>query len=226
MRGDVLGRINVAGELRAAIRSGGLGIDYQPIVDLATGEVVAMEALARWTRGGPAGPARRVHPRRGGDRPDRRARRGGAARVGRAGDELAAAPRGRRPGERQPARAAQQQLLRRGDDHAGGDRAARPAARPGDHRVDLRRRRQGDPGHPDPAARRRRLPADRRLRHRLQLAELPAAVPRGRRAQDRPLLPRRGHPRRGRRTGGGRARPGLRAAGLRRGRGDPEQQPG
>ena len=49
MRGDVLGRINVAGELRAAIRSGGLDIDYQPIVDLATGEVVAMEALARWT---------------------------------------------------------------------------------------------------------------------------------------------------------------------------------
>ncbi|QWZ08359.1 EAL domain-containing protein [Nocardioides panacis] len=49
MRGDVLGRINVAGELRTAIRSGGLTIDYQPIVDLATGEVVAMEALARWT---------------------------------------------------------------------------------------------------------------------------------------------------------------------------------
>ena len=59
-------------------------------------------------RGGRAGPARRVHPGRGGDRPDRRARRGRAARGGRAGDDLAAAPRGRRPGERQPARAAQQ----------------------------------------------------------------------------------------------------------------------
>jgi diguanylate cyclase (GGDEF)-like protein len=49
MRGDVLGRINVAGELRSAVRSHRLDIDYQPIVDLSTGEVVAMEALARWT---------------------------------------------------------------------------------------------------------------------------------------------------------------------------------
>ncbi len=49
MRGDVLGRINVAGELRSAVRGDGLDIDYQPIVDLATGQVVAMEALARWT---------------------------------------------------------------------------------------------------------------------------------------------------------------------------------
>ena len=49
MRGDVLGRINLVGELRAAVRRDGLDIDYQPIVDLATGEVVALEALARWT---------------------------------------------------------------------------------------------------------------------------------------------------------------------------------
>jgi diguanylate cyclase (GGDEF)-like protein len=49
MRGDVLGRINVAGELRSAVRGDGLDIDFQPIVDLATGQVVAMEALARWT---------------------------------------------------------------------------------------------------------------------------------------------------------------------------------
>jgi diguanylate cyclase (GGDEF)-like protein/PAS domain S-box-containing protein len=49
MRGDVLGRINIAGELRAAVRRGALDIDYQPIVDLVTGEVVALEALARWT---------------------------------------------------------------------------------------------------------------------------------------------------------------------------------
>jgi diguanylate cyclase (GGDEF)-like protein/PAS domain S-box-containing protein len=49
MRGDVLGRINVAGELRGAVRAGSLDIDYQPIVDLASGQLVAMEALARWT---------------------------------------------------------------------------------------------------------------------------------------------------------------------------------
>ncbi len=49
MRGDVLGRINVAGELRAAVRTDGLELEYQPIVDLGSGRVVAMEALARWT---------------------------------------------------------------------------------------------------------------------------------------------------------------------------------
>ena len=49
MRGDVLDRISVAGELRTAVRAEHLDIAYQPIVDLATGRVVAMEALARWT---------------------------------------------------------------------------------------------------------------------------------------------------------------------------------
>jgi EAL domain-containing protein (putative c-di-GMP-specific phosphodiesterase class I) len=49
MRGDVLGRMNVAGELRAAVRADALDLDFQPIVELATGELVAMEALARWT---------------------------------------------------------------------------------------------------------------------------------------------------------------------------------
>jgi diguanylate cyclase (GGDEF)-like protein/PAS domain S-box-containing protein len=48
MRGDVLGRINVAGELRSAVRSGALRLAFQPIVDLPTGTVVALEALARW----------------------------------------------------------------------------------------------------------------------------------------------------------------------------------
>jgi len=49
MRGDVLGRMNVAGELRAAVRADALDLDFQPIVELATGELSAMEALARWT---------------------------------------------------------------------------------------------------------------------------------------------------------------------------------
>lgn len=37
------------GELRSALRARGLNIAYQPIIDLATGEIAAMEALARWT---------------------------------------------------------------------------------------------------------------------------------------------------------------------------------
>ena len=49
MRGDALGRINVAGDLRAAVRAGQIEVAFQPIVDLASGRVVAMEALARWT---------------------------------------------------------------------------------------------------------------------------------------------------------------------------------
>jgi predicted signal transduction protein with EAL and GGDEF domain len=49
LRGDVLDRITVAGELRAAIRAGALDVAYQPIVDLADGRVVGLEALARWT---------------------------------------------------------------------------------------------------------------------------------------------------------------------------------
>ena len=49
MRGEVLGRINIAGSLRSAVRAGGLDIAYQPIVDLTSGRLVAMEALARWT---------------------------------------------------------------------------------------------------------------------------------------------------------------------------------
>ncbi len=49
MRGEVLGRLNVAGELRAALRDGGIDVAYQPVVDLRSGRVQAMEALARWT---------------------------------------------------------------------------------------------------------------------------------------------------------------------------------
>jgi EAL domain-containing protein (putative c-di-GMP-specific phosphodiesterase class I) len=48
-RGDALGRMNTAGELRSALRGKGLDVVYQPIVALTSGRIIAMEALARWT---------------------------------------------------------------------------------------------------------------------------------------------------------------------------------
>lgn len=41
-------RLNTASELRRAIDQGHLTVAYQPKVDLATGEVIGVEALARW----------------------------------------------------------------------------------------------------------------------------------------------------------------------------------
>ncbi len=42
-------RTSAAGELRSTLRSRGLTIAYQPIINLHTGRITAMEALARWT---------------------------------------------------------------------------------------------------------------------------------------------------------------------------------
>ncbi len=41
-------RVALLAELRTAITEGGLAVQYQPIVDLATGRVASMEALSRW----------------------------------------------------------------------------------------------------------------------------------------------------------------------------------
>jgi diguanylate cyclase (GGDEF)-like protein len=45
-------------DLRAAVRAGSITSHYQPIVDIASGETVGVEALARWSRdhGGPVPP--------------------------------------------------------------------------------------------------------------------------------------------------------------------------
>jgi diguanylate cyclase (GGDEF)-like protein/PAS domain S-box-containing protein len=51
---DVEHRYALAAELRAALADDALDLEYQPIVDLRTGAVVGLEALARWT-----------HPERG-----------------------------------------------------------------------------------------------------------------------------------------------------------------
>ncbi len=54
MRTDLLDRLQLGEDLRAAIESGGIEVQYQPIVDMDSGLIIGAEALARWhhpTRG-------------------------------------------------------------------------------------------------------------------------------------------------------------------------------
>jgi diguanylate cyclase (GGDEF)-like protein/PAS domain S-box-containing protein len=50
MHADVIRRLELAADLRAAISEGGLGIEYQPVVELSTARVASVEALVRWSR--------------------------------------------------------------------------------------------------------------------------------------------------------------------------------
>jgi diguanylate cyclase len=49
MNEGALQRFTIEGKLRGALERGELSLHYQPQVDMATGEVTGMEALARWT---------------------------------------------------------------------------------------------------------------------------------------------------------------------------------
>lgn len=48
-RGDAIGPLWSAGDLRSAIRGQNLDIAYQPVISIRTGRIVALEAFARWT---------------------------------------------------------------------------------------------------------------------------------------------------------------------------------
>jgi len=52
MHADVVRRLELASGLRAAIDDGSLGLEYQPVVELATSRVLSVEALVRWPRDG------------------------------------------------------------------------------------------------------------------------------------------------------------------------------
>jgi len=54
MHADVIRRLELATDLRAAIDDGTLGIEYQPVVELSTARVSSVEALVRWSRDGEA----------------------------------------------------------------------------------------------------------------------------------------------------------------------------
>jgi diguanylate cyclase (GGDEF)-like protein/PAS domain S-box-containing protein len=52
MHADVMRRLELASELRAAITAHKLELDYQPVVEFATSRVIGVEALVRWSREG------------------------------------------------------------------------------------------------------------------------------------------------------------------------------
>ncbi len=52
MHVDVIRRLELATDLRAAIEDGDLSIEYQPVVELSTARVSSVEALVRWSRDG------------------------------------------------------------------------------------------------------------------------------------------------------------------------------
>jgi hypothetical protein len=153
--------------------------------------------------GARAGVARRLHPARRGDRARRAPGPVGAARGGAAGRRVARRVRRRRvggvrDGERGGAAAARRRVRRRRAPRPRRRRAPAglPAAR--DHRVGPGARHGGDARPPRRAQGAGRAAGGRRLRHRLLVAQLPAALPH-RRAQDRQELRRRAAPRRQRR---------------------------
>ena len=66
MRDSIVRRHGLKAELERAIEQRELVVQYQPIVDLATGKTVSVEALVRWNHPAPRPhPAARVHPARG-----------------------------------------------------------------------------------------------------------------------------------------------------------------
>ncbi|WP_239089668.1 GGDEF domain-containing phosphodiesterase [Sphaerimonospora thailandensis] len=52
MHADVLRRLEIASDLQRALLENQFAIEYQPVVDLASARVMAVEALVRWCRGG------------------------------------------------------------------------------------------------------------------------------------------------------------------------------
>ena len=138
LRAEAAARSDLAALLRGVDQRGELRLDYQPIVELATGAVVGLEALVRWQlAGSPVAHADAVHrPRRG----DRRHRADGPldpprgvppdARV--AAPARAAGPRGQRQPVGPPVPGTRPRRVGPVDPRGNGP--ARLNAHPRDHR--------------------------------------------------------------------------------------------
>jgi diguanylate cyclase (GGDEF)-like protein/PAS domain S-box-containing protein len=166
MRTEVMIRMRTESELRRALDAGEFKVWYQPVIDLATGRPVSIEALVRWDH-----PRARLPP-------DRRLAAAVRHAPGGIGQRL-------RPAGDQPA------LPGAGGEHRRGERPAGAHAGAGDHRERAHGGgglADGDP-QDDAGPRAERRP--RRLRHRILLVEPPEALP-ARRVEDRPLVHLRG----------------------------------
>ena len=198
MREAAISRFELGTDLRRAIDRQEFVLHYQPVVDLRAGGILAFEALVRWQ-----------HPTRGLLSPAAfipaaeatgSSSRSGAGSCGRVspGPSLAARPAGGPAAvhERQPVgpRAARARPGRR---LAGSSNGPASTRRPSCWRSP-RRALSRTPTARSPRCRRSRRSAsarDRRLRHRLLVAQLPAAAA-GRRAQARSVVRGAGGPRR------------------------------
>ncbi len=182
-------RLAIRGELERAVERGEIEVAYQPIVRLESGELVAFEALARWS-----------HPERGAVSPaefvpiaedtglivplgqqvlERACQQLGVWLVGQPAGPLA--------DEREPVGPAAPRARPR-HERAHGHRSGRPravVADPRAHRVGAARRQRAGAAPPASPEGPRRADRHRRLRHRLLVAQLPAARA-VRHPQDRP----------------------------------------
>ena len=178
MDGNDSVRLAMLGDLRDALRNGGIEVDYQPKSDLRTGVVVGVEALARW-----------VHPVHGAVSPEvfvPLAEQAGLieeltehmitrslAAVARL---RAARHRAQRVGESEPGQSRQRSASQGGGEGAQGGERAGSSPDPRDHGTIGDRRHATH--HPDHRAARshRCADLDRRLRYRPLVAHQPAAT--------------------------------------------------
>ncbi len=188
LRSETLYRLELEDELRQALASGHIQLNFQPLVDLVSGKVLGFEALARWEHEklGSVSPAVFVPMAE---------QLGLMSQLGSARAGAAARRGGQPPGGERVAPVAVGQRLAAGDRRAAAAgtgapvRRGLPGHRPGHraHRVRAARRRPGHHVRARGDRPVRRAARRRRLRRRLLLDRLPQPLPRAP-GQDRQVV--------------------------------------